>query len=70
MTESPLQPEHHVPTPANQFDAWLREADAWGAVRPRRPRSTWPQIAVALALGSALWAVILAGLSRALFGWP
>ncbi|AWN35690.1 hypothetical protein [Methylobacterium radiodurans] len=68
-----IPPEFHKPTPADQFEAALREADAREAAKPRRltrPRSTWLQLAVALALGLALWAVILAGLSRAVFGWP
>ncbi len=68
-----IPPERHDLTPADHFEAALREADARVAARsqrPIRPRSTWPQLAVALALGLALWAVILAGLSRQVFGWP
>ncbi|GJD90742.1 hypothetical protein BHAOGJBA_4284 [Methylobacterium hispanicum] len=68
-----MRPRSNDPTPADQFEAYIREVEAREAAQPRRPtgpRSTWPQRAIALAVGLALWAVILAGLSRAVVGWP
>ncbi len=68
-----IPPERHKPTPADQFEAYIREIEAREAPQPRRParpRSAWPQRIVALAIGLSLWAVILIGLSRTMFGWP
>ena len=68
-----IPPDHHKPTPADQFEAYIREVETREATQPRRPakpRSTRLQFAVALVIGLALWAVILAGLSRQVFGWP
>ena len=68
-----IPPERQGPTPADRFNAYLREVDACEAVRPRRRsgvRTTWPQRVAALAIGSVFWGTILAGLSRWLLDWP
>ncbi len=65
-----IPPERSEPTPADHFEAYLHDVEARELPRPRLPRSTRLQIAVALALGLVLWDVILAGLSRRVLGWP
>ncbi len=58
-----IPPERYERTPADLFDAWLREADTREAARPRSARSTWPQRMVTIVLGLALCGGILAGLA-------
>lgn len=72
MAESHIPPERTDPTPADKFEAWLREADAREAACPVRfsRAGGWVQRTALLFVSLCLWAVILLGLSRSLLGWP
>ncbi len=67
-----IPPERHTPTPADRFDAYVREIEAREPPRPQRqapgPVALWLRRTLVLAVSLALWAIILAGLSRQVLG--